>query len=481
MFEPNPLSQPAIPIVNGSQPQAITASNTNLISAHSRRSSFQNLDSVSNSVPNVRTTHTDDGGGEESMDIETASEASDSDDGNLVEMGRRRQHRISELGQMGLDDAQGEDVDIDETQVVGGIMPRQSVGNVSEQSIGSEGGQGDEEKTMDFTIAIGGMLPNSPPVHASTKRLSLGYSIPVSPNSQGQRFRPGEPVEGELDMELDETVAFGGIIGDDSITSGSDENTLDRSREKTMTFSFGDVLANARKSDAMDLTIAGGGIVSKPQASPYRSQTFTSATRPTPGTPSFARPTASSSSRSREPTPKERRNIFAPSPSPFKSTTPRKSGMNTAGEVAKRLSFGSNTSSGGKKRGREDDEMEARPTIADGVFSAGPSSRVKMAPSVVVSRPSPRKSMGTPMRNTKSPAKSPALRRMLGERPQVGDMPSDGDWDQPPTISLSAFLEMAGVQFMEGLPGLNKRRSSVAKGLLGSSYANGGEYHGTLP
>jgi kinetochore protein Spc7/SPC105 len=68
------------------------------------------------------------------------------------------------------------------------------------------------------------------------------------------------------------------------------------------------------------------------------------------------------------------------------------------------------------------------------------------------------------------------LRRVLGLPVEGQGQGELDEWDSPPTITLAAFLEMAGVQFMEGLPGLTRRRSSVAKGLLSSStYGNGGK------
>ena len=386
------------------------------------------------------------------MDLETESEGSDSESG--IEMGAMGRDFPSREVQGHDEDADGEEMDMDVTQIVyGGIVRRSSI--PANTSITSEASvtetDGEEEKTMDFTIAIGGLLPHSPPVGAVFDRASIGYSVPMSPDSASRRLIPGQLMEGEvemeMEMEMDETVAIGGIIGaDESLSSGSGSD-----RERTMTFSFADV------REEMEKTVAAAGTVPLPG----------SITRPTPGTPSFARPTMSS-------TQKEKRNVFAPSPSPF-ADTPRKPGMDTAGEVAKRLSFGSTTSSGGKKRSREEDEISApskrgRMETADEVFGSTPIATA--SPRKVP--PSPRMPLGTPTRMTKSPARSPALRRMLGEKVENG-VSGEQAWEQPPTISLAAFLEMAGVQFMEGLPGLNRRRSSVAPGVLRQSRAGGGE------
>ena len=421
-------------------------------SPHSRSSLTHNARRTS--IPNIPAVFVGEGEvqGEESMDLETDSEASDSDD-DLQAV----KHHISIIGDDA--DAEGEE-DMDVTQVVyGGIVRRASMAadtSITSETSGIEA-DGDEEKTMDFTIAIGGLLPHSPPVGAVSDRLSLGYSVPMSPDSAGRRLIPGVLMEGEADMELelDETVALGGIVGaDESLSSGGEDTVGTAPREKTMTFSYGDVRAPQPTDDG---GIAGGGI---------QATALPTNTRPMSGTPSFARSTMSSAQ-------KEKRNVFAPSPSPFKST-PRKSGMETAGEVAKRLSFGSTASSGGKKRAREDDVDEngsakkGRSGPAEEVFGLS-TDQVFSAPV-----PAPRRSLGTPKRSAKSPAKSPALRRMMGE--VVEPSSEEPEWDQPPTISLAQFLDMTGVQFMEGLPGLNRRRSSVARGVLGQSYAGGGEF-----
>ena len=394
--------------------------------------------------------------------VETDSENSDSSDD---EIGRLAQphHEVSEDQRGEEDDAEGEEVDMDVTQVVhGGIIRRASIpANTSMTSETSviETDEGGEEKTMDFTIAIGGLLPHSPPVGAVSDRTSIGYSIPMSPNSTNRRLIPGQLMEGEVELEMDETGVFGGIIGaDESLSSGSGAGE-DTMRERTMVFSFGQEPAT---SDNMDMTTTAGGIIGMSQYPPVPDN------RASHGEPSFARPTVSSAQ-------KEKRNIFAPSPSPFKST-PKKSGMETASGVAKRLSFGSTTSSGGKKRTRVDQEMQndtkrSRMGHVEEVFE-----------STLINTGSPRKvaaspirSLGTPLHAAKSPARSPALRRMLGEDVKSGAV-HEQEWEQPPTIPLATFLEMAGVQFMEGLPGLSRRRSSVARGVLGQSYSGGGNF-----
>ncbi len=453
MFDPKPLNAstsstnaPSTPITFH-LPQPMTG----LQRAQARRSSVPNIPSIFVNEGEAE--------GELSMDLETESEGSDSDDGG--EAGDVQPHCAAHDAQGHDEDAEGEEVDMDVTKFVyGGILRRPSIpantSITSEVSVVETDGE-EEEKTMDFTIAIGGLLPHSPPVGAVSDRASIGYSVPMSPSSSSRRLIPGQLMEGELETEMDETFAIGGIIGaDESISSGSG-SAEDTMQERTMTFSFGNVRASA--DEGMEMTVAAGGIIGLSPHSPAP------LTRPASGTPSFARPTMSSAQ-------KEKRNVFAPSPSPFK-TTPRKSGMDAAGAVAKRLSFGSTTSSGGRKRAREEDGMDgsakrSRIDSAEGVFG----STSVLAASPIRSATSPRKPLGTPMRMTKSPARSPALRRMLGEEVE-GGLSNEQEWEQPPTISLTAFLEMAGVQFMEGLPGLNRRRSSVARGILGQSHSGG--------
>jgi len=471
------------------------------------------------------------------------------------------------------DDGSDMDMDMDETVAYGGILRRESNVTVIEADITADMSEDmsivtassvDEEKTMDFTIAIGGLLPRSPPKHAARNRSSIGYSLPESPNSVVNRIRPGQTLEGDPSEEedgMEETQAFGGIMGDDTVSSIS-EQSID-GREKTMTFSFGDISAVARQAaeqalaeeqqiqqqqqndeDAdddeeggMSMTMALGGIVSNQSPGSGLTQSAEDA-------PSFARPTLSSSQRSREPTPKKR-NVFAPSPSPNKQSSTPRTGMAVAGEVAKRLSFGSVTSSAGKKRplaamedlNENSSAKKAKLSSSTNVFAPAPSvtkanifeqglskstsapstaasstsvnlsasvpakripSPVKLAkrlsvasspgrsraslaapvPWMSIAQPpkSPRRSMNaarstTPQRlPPKSPGKSPALRRMLGEnvhREEIEAAEQLHDGMDAPTISLARFLELVGVEFMENLPKV--QRKSLANG-LGHSY-----------
>ncbi|ORY27998.1 Spc7 kinetochore protein-domain-containing protein [Naematelia encephala] len=439
-------------------------------SGHSRRSSIQNLQNVFVSEGEAL--------GEASMDLEDSDESEDELAGITfnprIVASPSAVRRISTESQE--DDEMEMEMDMDETQVIyGGIIRRASMPAPADMSMESEAAStvnlDEEEKTMDFTIAIGGLIPRSAPEGASSLRNSIGYTFQV-PGSTASNLIPGQTVDGEtsIEMEMDETVAFGGIIGaDESLSSASEENTVNSSREKTMTFSFGNVRDEAVRqvNSKTEITTAASGTISRPPVSPMPSNT-----RPMSGTPSFARPTVSSVSKSRD---TSKRNVFAPSPSPTKALTPRKSGMDTAAEVAKRLSFGSNTSSVGKKRARDNEPITSpykRPALGDSIFG----SSIQPSPSRRAIFASPVNRSTTPP--SKSPARSPFRRAILqtagidpdaDEDDEVEQLTGGEEWEQAPTIRLADFLEMAGVQFMEALPGLNKRRSSIGKGLLGQS------------
>ncbi|ORX40865.1 Spc7 kinetochore protein-domain-containing protein [Kockovaella imperatae] len=466
-----------------------------------------------------------------SMDMASDDEGED-DDASGVQMG----HPRASLGRaanaavptvtVSPDSGEEDEMDMEETQVIyGGIVQRQSASE-QDDSFDTEVEKSiDEERTMDFTIAVGGMLPNSPPIHASQTRasMSIGYSVPMSPRSAGNRIHPGDPMPEEGDMSIEETVVIGGIIGaDESISTASE--TSQTQQERTMTFSFGNLNTRPPASPGMEMTTVLGGIVDQSFSAtqPRRSvsategQNQTSAGAAKAPTPSFARATVSSAKK----TSPIKRNVFAPSPGPYPSTTPRKDGMATAADVAKRLSFSSTTSSAGKKRVREDDvdvpgsAKKSRPTPpttpAEAVFgmgSTGPSrlsigkpskSLLPASPGPMPAPPTPqsygrprmsRQSLGTPSRMDRSgagvtlqepsttpskPYKSPRTLRQLRNEPVEDEVEDEQvvegqEWDQPPAVSLSAFLEMAGIQFNDELPGIDMRRNSMRRSLAASS------------
>ena len=412
----------------------------------------------------------------------------------------------------------------------------------------------DEEKTMEFTIAIGGLLPTQPPSSAKKGRAAVGYNH--SDPSGSAALVPGEE---DGDMEMDETIAFGGIINsnnvDDTISTNASDDTIqgqghnqDQGRERTMTFNFGDLATAVREERAnlnlnldvevdldmdMDMTTVGGGIHAhqhshlhahahvQSQSQPQQQQNIfagtststtpksphRSLTRPSAFTPSFARPTTSSAQKSKvlstsPEKPKEKRNIFGPSPSPAKSlaTTPRKSGMGIAGEVAKRLSFGSNGGSvhGSAKRraGARDEDREEEDErvkrqkldtastqvqlqLGDSIFG-----RPRLSASAPTVNGTPRKSLaavslpaparGTPRKSmgmgSTTPAKSPrrsmypAQTEMEAEDEEVEmememEEEARGENWEPVAIGLASFLQMAGIEFVDSLPTMARRKS----------------------
>ncbi|WVQ86169.1 hypothetical protein IAT38_008337 [Cryptococcus sp. DSM 104549] len=570
MFE-RPVKAPraSVGFALNSQPDTYTASSSK--ASHTRRSSILNIGSVSKPDPFAPSIFQGEGEsmGEESMEIEE-------DEDGTVEFGRRDVGQPDGFGYpsagqdmdgegeetMEMEDSDAEDMDFENvTQQGGAILRRASMPSAHAQdhptiqldtadtedeaddSMAS-GVSGGDEQTMDFTIAIGGLLPPQAPEGAMRNRNSIGYSVPLPEGSTARYILPGEAVEGEMDMELEEVTVLHpgmtmGMGEDDTVSSGSaGEDTMgQRMRERTMTFTLTEpptswASAQAAAPDSgvpagqeedeedmdMDMVTSVGGIANAyttaayPPISPGRQSI--SNTRPMSGTPSFARPTVSSAQKAAaSAATTSKRNVFAPSPSPFKSgNTPRKSGIQVAGEVAKRLSFGSVTGSGGaggsagKKRAREEEahgvdegEMSKRSRaeeVAEEVFGGAPIEAIAIPqmPQVVTEEPSRtptdspsrkilssrRSSLGTAMRLAPAPAPSPPPEEILLEDGQddVEELEREGELDQeePQSISLAAFLEMTGVQFMEGLPGMTRRRSSAAKGILGQNYSGDREF-----
>lgn len=565
--KPNIFAQPPAAPAAPTGPRPSTSS-------HSRRSSIQNLAAISQPQSPWQ------GGGEESMELEseTDSEMDGSDDDDLV-----NQSLYLAPAPPQQDDDEEEEQSMEMTQNFGGGIINGDADESYDTSEANTSIQSDGSKTMDFTWAVGGILPTSAPENAQRGRASLGYSH-LHPGEVEGTLIPGEGDDDEMEMDMDETRAFGGIIQPDDSLSSTEDTINHQHRERTQTFSINDLrAAAAEEQSAMDMTTAMGGIISQSQSQPpaqhersinifaqaqSQSQsrssgtsttTSTSATaslsvsvttrepaspmptthqapkspmvghqsitRPMTGTPSFARPTTASASKTRTRSPekpKERRNIFGPSPSPFKSTTPRKSGMQTAGEVAKRLSFGSaagSVSGSAKKRSRQsevqedgedkeiDDELITgspakrqrlsqprapplgdsvfgRPSLSMSVQEPSPPRTISAAPApapVMAAAPSPIRASTTPVKSVtrvtstpgKSP-KSPAIRRAMGVPVIPVEEERPDDWE-PETIGLGAFLEMAGVQFIDTLPGMNRRRSSVGRGRLGQSGIGKGE------
>lgn len=511
--------------------------------------------------------------------------------------------------------------------------------NTSSNMSGISGvsGASAEDRTMDFTIAIGGIMPNSLPSNASrSSRVSLGYSNPGD-SAAHQRLVPGHPMDGEEEgdgMDMEETAVYGGVIprgalagieeGDTMSSDGSVEQG--EQRERTMTYNFGmeqiqlppvdaddgdaevtmDVEEEEEEDEgeqAMDMTEAVGGVLARPSignasrrslagrksytanhtagstslvnstsrnvfapvspaypsnsgpGTPGRQHTSTGAD----ATPSFARPTVSSAKKSRGSLSAstagpaneagasatglrvvEKRNVFAPSPSPSpsKANAAAAARATAAQDVAKRLAFApaSGTTSPLKRKGEDANastpnkrrSVNAAPVAVANVFApAVASPRKSLAASTAPRRSvlgtsgtgasTPNKSLTAHLylaSQGQSPAQSPVLRKMLGAAPSPGPVQAQarsrlsvltrvgqtehaaateqqqaqgqeegqGGGERaedfaPPTIPLSAFLDMAGVGFMDDLGianvGQGPRRSMRAGGRRQSW---GGEY-----
>lgn len=145
-------------------------------------------------------------------------------------------------------DAEGE-MDMDETIIGGGIVQNQwaeaetdSADSESDMELEDSTEATDDEKTMDFTVALGGPMPTVPPQHALRGRASIGYSVPA-PDGE-EPLLPGEG--GDDSLEMEETGVFGGVYVQDESVSSADDTNGSRT-EHTATY-------------AMDFSIAGGGI-----------------------------------------------------------------------------------------------------------------------------------------------------------------------------------------------------------------------------
>jgi kinetochore protein Spc7/SPC105 len=506
-------------------------------STHGRRSSIQNLSAIGVNNENI---------GEGSMDM-SIEDHTDSEEGGS-EDGDRQVYMASNQSVYSNAETEAEEMSMEMTQNFGGgVIAHQGDESFRTESEANTSTRSDEEKTMEFTIAIGGFLPAAPPTGAQRGRASVGYSHIDPSGAFAQPIIPGEG--DEMDMEMDETIAFGGIFNtnnvnvDDTISSTGSEDQNNQ-RDRTMTFSFGDLRSAAREEQTdmdMDMTTVGGGIFSQPQqqqrqnifatttpaAAPrsprapvqniFAPSTSTSTvapksprpqpnifststtpksprlptlTHPTSSTPSFARPTASSASKSKTKSPeKEKRDIYGPSPSPAKSATPRKSGMQTASEVAKRLSFGSSAGGsvhGSAKRSRIDEFDQENQNEQEGSVKK---QKIGLGDSIF-GRPRQSLALGgvqqSPIRalptlagsgGTAASARSPARPRQSVAIPTITIQPEaehheeeeerGEDWE-PPVIGLSTFLEMAGVQFVDRLPSMARRKSAGKS--LGANY-----------
>lgn len=451
-FAPVPLP----PRATG-QAHTFTGTSSRPSHAHSRRASIQSIPAAPTAgVAKPPVSVDEEADGSMDMEIETESEASDDlsagSEGDEAPATINLPKRFSGVGgvfslgaaaAMANEEEDEDDMDMDETQIIhGGIVSRPQGASSDDEdedddiTRDSNMSLGEDDKTMDFTVAMGGLIPALPPAGAVNNRQSIGYTVPTD-----RAMAPFEPAnasdDSEMEMEMDETIAIGGIVmGDESMSmSSGGEDTTRNEGDRTMTFAFGSAFGQPEDDGGMEFTIAAGGILGEPVQEANADEQASTPRK----TPSFARPTASSQL-------KEKRNIFGPSPSPNRSTTPQGTpGLEAAKDVAKRLSFGSITGSGGSKRSRDNaQESPSKKARAEEQVFGGPSI-------------------------PKSPFKSPRRQSLATRSPG-----KDPEWAQP-AISLAAFLEMAGVGFMEGLPGVGRRRrSSAGRGVLGGEESQGG-------
>ena len=409
-----------------------------------------------------------------------------------------------------------------------------------------------EERTMDFTVAIGGIIPGAPPAGARENRNPVGYGVEgfastdyTAPLGDMVPERPvyttgiftipanrgfdqfstgpaGQDEEGEMSME--ETRAFGGVVAAvgaasaDSDSSMSVEEVDEDDATMDFTIAHGGVVGRAREEeddDGMDFTIARGGIlpptvnVTSPTASTIsRSNTTLSApgtpkTAPPPPPTTTTPPAAASGPSYAQPTSASRaRDIYGPSPSPKGAAGdspggPKGRSPATAMQVAKKLVFepspakataSKRRSVGGqtpsKRRavnetnGSVFNDENAPPSAAEqppqamSIFASPVKTSVRKSPmKVIVPAKSPAKQasiFGTPKRLTGNTLALPSPARGLLPSPAKTNgltVPTivEPAWEQEEqyaNISLANFLAMCNVKFSDDGPGA--RRKSIA-------------------
>jgi hypothetical protein len=321
-----------------------------------------------------------------------------------------------------------------------------------------------EERTMDFTVAIGGIIPGAPPVGARENGSSVGYTVPTTgvteyaeplvdaqarpmyasgifsiPANRGfdQFSAGGRVVEEEGEMSMEETRAFGGVVqmGSGAADAGSDSSMsveeVDEDDAMDFTIAHGgvvnassrrDVAPQEEEDDGMDFTIARGGIlptvnVTSPTASTV-SRTNTTLSAPgtpkaAPQAPSYAQPTSASRAR----------DIYGPSPSPKRAPgdspdKPKGRSPGTAMEVAKKLVFEPSPAKATSKRrslGAQAQAHSKRKSVAEGGMSVfndenAPPQQYQQQPTSIFASPA-KTPAKTPVRSPMKvivPAKSPA-------------------------------------------------------------------------
>lgn len=201
---------------------------------------------------------------EASMDIESDhSFSSESYDESQVEASPRPSNPVPPDSSSDVD-AEGE-MDMDETIIGGGIVQQRWADNDTDSDSASdmsieEDEATDEEKTMDFTVALGGPMPRQAPADAKRGRASIGYSVPSAPGEAP--FLPGDGASDNESVEMEETVAYG-IVYDESTSSSENSNRGDQTATYNMDFTSvgGGINLNGDESGMdMTMTMAHGGM-----------------------------------------------------------------------------------------------------------------------------------------------------------------------------------------------------------------------------
>ncbi len=384
-------------------------------------------------------------------------------------------------------------MDMDVTQIVShGIISSTAADTTADDSV--EISIDNEEQTMDFTVALGSDLPREAPANARSDRRSIGYTVEGPPGVHGNGLvaspirsvvsggvnpfatfgsRGGNvftlPVmddsgEDSGAMDMEETMAMGrilsGHIADESHTTDASEDG------ENAAMSFRNT-SRPQDDDDMEFTIAVGGIlggmptfamnvtsptVSSIEASVLQSEsTRTTPRKETSAVPSFARPTVASESR-----------LVT---SPTKVATPRS--QTPTRESARQTLFGTPSKSAGTPRRAEEILRPGNP-VAMSPYKPSTPGQSPAKRSNAIGTPSPGKSLP---RISPSPAKlghyHPSPGRMGFFAPPLHEIPASPSWAQEGAheqISLAAFLEMTGVQFMEGMPTGQRRKSVMPRG-----------------
>ena len=268
------------------------------------------------------------------------------------------------------DEEDDEEVGMEETVAFGGILRDGQDDTMSSEEGDNVAGR-ERERTQTFNFG--------------SNEVSLGHKQIQLPEVEADMSVDMADEDDEDDEEgMEITEAHGGILRRQSMVTATANHTHASSSGHTASLSM---MSSTTRNIFAPVSPAYIAPTSGPIGTPSRHLTSSHNT----GTPSFARPTVSSARKSRPSLSsthlsaeniharaetslsgngKEKRNVFAPSPSPTKkSTTPRKSigaGAAAARDVAKRLSFApSNIHMGGIGQESGSPEKSVRPIMLD--------------------------------------------------------------------------------------------------------------------